>query len=41
MDPTMTRDYITHEQARRFYDRIGRAQDARPLCERRALDALA
>ena len=34
-------DYITPEQARRFYDRIGRGQDARPLSERRALDALA
>jgi ubiquinone/menaquinone biosynthesis C-methylase UbiE len=33
--------FISHEQARRFYDRIGRAQDARPLSERRALDALA
>ena len=34
-------DYLTPEQARRFYDRIGRGQDARPLSERRALDALA
>ena len=34
-------DFISHEQARRFYDRIGRAQDARPVSERRALDALA
>lgn len=33
--------YVTHEQARRFYDRIGRGQDARPVNERRALDALA
>ena len=33
--------FITHQQARRFYDRIGRGQDARPLSERRALDALA
>ena len=33
--------FITHEQARRFYDRIGRGLDARPLSERRALDALA
>jgi ubiquinone/menaquinone biosynthesis C-methylase UbiE len=33
--------YVTHEQARRFYDRIGRGQDARPLSERRALTALA
>ncbi len=33
--------FITPEQARRFYDRIGRGQDARPLSERRALDALA
>ena len=37
----MTARFITHEQARRFYDRIGRGQDARPLSERRALDALA
>jgi SAM-dependent methyltransferase len=33
--------FVTHEQARSFYDRIGRAQDARPLSERRALDAVA
>ena len=33
--------YVSHEQARRFYDRIGRGQDARPVSERRALDALA
>ena len=33
--------FITHQQARRFYDRIGRGQDARPLSERRALDAVA
>ena len=33
--------FITHEQARRIYDRIGRGQDARPISERRALDALA
>jgi SAM-dependent methyltransferase len=32
---------ISKERARRFYDRIGRAQDARPVSERRALDALA
>ena len=37
----MAARFITHEQARRFYDRIGRGQDARPLSERRALDALA
>jgi len=37
----MTPRFITHQQARRFYDRIGRGQDARPLSERRALDALA
>jgi len=37
----MTARFITHEQARRFYDRIGRGQDARPISERRALDALA
>ena len=36
----MTARFITPEQARRFYDRIGRGQDARPLSERRALDAL-
>jgi ubiquinone/menaquinone biosynthesis C-methylase UbiE len=35
------RGFVTPEQARRFYDRIGRAQDARPVSERRALDALA
>ena len=33
--------YVSHAQARRFYDRIGRGQDARPVSERRALDALA
>lgn len=32
---------VTHEQARRIYDRIGRWQDTRPLSERRALDELA
>jgi len=37
----MTPRFISHQQARRFYDRIGRGQDARPLSERRALDALA
>lgn len=37
----MTARFITPAQARRFYDRIGRGQDARPLSERRALDALA
>ena len=37
----MTTRFITPQQARRFYDRMGRAQDARPLSERRALDALA
>jgi ubiquinone/menaquinone biosynthesis C-methylase UbiE len=37
----MTARFITHQQARRFYDRIGRGQDARPISERRALDALA
>jgi SAM-dependent methyltransferase len=36
----MTR-YVSHDQARRFYDRIGRGQDARPVSERRALNALA
>jgi len=39
--PDMTTRFITHQQARRFYDRIGRGQDARPVSERRALDALA
>ena len=37
----MTARFITPQQARRFYDRIGRGQDTRPLSERRALDALA
>jgi SAM-dependent methyltransferase len=37
----MTPTFITHEQARRFYDRVGRGQDARPISERRALDELA
>jgi len=32
--------YVTHDEARRTYDRIGRWQDARPGTERRALDAL-
>ncbi len=32
---------VTHQQARRIYDLIGRAQDTRPLSERRALDELA
>jgi SAM-dependent methyltransferase len=32
--------FVTHEQARRIYDRIGRLQDTRPVSERRALDAL-
>jgi SAM-dependent methyltransferase len=32
---------VTHEQARRIYDLIGRRQDTRPLSERRALDELA
>lgn len=36
----MPQRYVTHEQARRIYDRIGRWQDTRPLSERRALDAL-
>ena len=40
VDSCSVTDYITPEQARRFYDRIGRGQDARPLSERRALDAL-
>jgi SAM-dependent methyltransferase len=31
---------ISREKARKFYDRIGRAQDARPINERRALDAI-
>jgi SAM-dependent methyltransferase len=32
--------YVSHAQARRIYDRLGRWQDTRPLSERRALDAL-
>ena len=36
----MPERFVTHEQARRIYDRIGRWQDTRPLSERRALDAL-
>ena len=36
----MTERYVSHAQARRIYDRIGRWQDTRPLSERRALDAL-
>ena len=32
---------ISRDKARKFYDRIGRLQDARPVSERRALDALA
>ena len=36
----MTERYVSHAQARRIYDRIGRLQDTRPLSERRALDAL-
>jgi ubiquinone/menaquinone biosynthesis C-methylase UbiE len=31
---------VTYEQARRIYDLIARAQDTRPLSERRALDEL-
>jgi SAM-dependent methyltransferase len=41
MTRSMAKRFITYQQARRFYDRIGRAQDARPVSERRALDALA
>jgi ubiquinone/menaquinone biosynthesis C-methylase UbiE len=37
MPPT----YVTHEQARRIYDRIGRWQDTRPVSERRAMRRLA
>ena len=37
MDETV----VTHEQARRIYDLIGRGQDTRPLSERRALHELA
>jgi ubiquinone/menaquinone biosynthesis C-methylase UbiE len=37
----MTQRVVTHEQARRIYDLIGRWQDTRPLSERRALDELA
>jgi SAM-dependent methyltransferase len=36
----MPERYVSHAQARRIYDRIGRWQDTRPLSERRALDAL-
>jgi SAM-dependent methyltransferase len=36
----MSERFVTHEQARRIYDRIGRWQDTRPLSERRAMDAL-
>ena len=36
----MEERYVTHDQARRIYDRIGRWQDTRPGTERRALDAL-
>ena len=32
--------YVSAQQARGIYDRIGRWQDTRPLSERRALDAL-
>jgi SAM-dependent methyltransferase len=37
----MTERFISARQARLFYDRIGRGQDARPLSERHALDGLA
>lgn len=37
----MTQRVVTHEQARRIFDVIGRGQDTRPLSERRALDELA
>ena len=37
----MPATYVTHEQARRIYDRIGRWQDTRPLSERRAMRRLA
>jgi SAM-dependent methyltransferase len=33
-------DYLTHAQARRVYDRIGRWQDTQPIVERRAVDEL-
>ncbi len=36
----MPERYVSHAQAQRIYDRIGRWQDTRPLSERRALDAL-
>jgi SAM-dependent methyltransferase len=32
--------YLTHAQARRVYDRIGRWQDTQPIAERRAVDDL-
>lgn len=37
----MSERVVTHEQARRIYELIGRGQDTRPLSERRALDELA
>ena len=33
-------DCLTHEQARRVYDCIGRCQDTQPTVERRAVDEL-
>ena len=36
----MTDRFVSHEQARAIYDRIGRWQDTRPLSERRALESL-
>lgn len=36
----MPERYVSHAQAQRIYDLIGRWQDTRPLSERRALDAL-
>jgi ubiquinone/menaquinone biosynthesis C-methylase UbiE len=36
----MTDRFVSHEQARAIYDRIGRWQDTRPRSERRALESL-
>jgi ubiquinone/menaquinone biosynthesis C-methylase UbiE len=40
-DGQRTQRYVSHAQARRIYDLIGRRQDSRVLSERRALDELA
>jgi SAM-dependent methyltransferase len=36
----VTERFVSHEQARAIYDRIGRWQDTRPRSERRALESL-